>query len=235
MSSTMQTEQAAAASSIDAHDGSDHGHGGRGHGGAGHAAGPKMDDGHQQHPLGVYFTVWILLFVLSAGSYAVDYFDFHGFLRSSLIITFMLLKAGFIVAIFMHMRWERLALVVAILLPPLAVLVFMATMAFEGNYTNDSRATHFDSINKVENPHARVEGAPAHTESAPTAKVETPAPAESSPTKVETPAQAEAPAKVEAPAQAENAPAKAEAPAQVESAPPQAPTPPAQAEAPAHE
>ena len=32
---------------------------------------------------------------------------------------FMLLKAGFIVAIFMHMAWERLALKFAILVPPL--------------------------------------------------------------------------------------------------------------------
>ncbi len=100
---------------------------------------------HQQHPLKLYFAVWILLFVLSACSYAIDYFDFHGYLRWTLIITFMLLKAGLIVAIFMHMKWERLALVYAILMPPLAVLVFMAIMAFEGNYTNLSRFFFFAS------------------------------------------------------------------------------------------
>jgi cytochrome c oxidase subunit IV len=99
----------------------------------------------QQHPLKLYFTVWILLFVLSAGSYAVDYFNFHGYLRWTLIITFMLLKAGAIVAVFMHMAWERLALVYAILLPPLAVLVFTAIMAMEGNYTNFSRFLYFAS------------------------------------------------------------------------------------------
>ena len=32
----------------------------------------------------------------------------------------MMLKAGLIVAVFMHMAWERLALVYAILLPPVA-------------------------------------------------------------------------------------------------------------------
>ena len=36
-----------------------------------------------------------------------------------------LLKAGFIVAIFMHMAWERLALKLAILLPPLCLLVLI--------------------------------------------------------------------------------------------------------------
>ena len=73
----------------------------------------------QQHPLKIYLWIWFLLFVLSTFSYLVDYFHFHGMLRWSLIITFMLLKAGFIVAIFMHMAWERLALKFAILIPPL--------------------------------------------------------------------------------------------------------------------
>lgn len=106
-------------------------------------AGAVKQEAHQQHPLKVYFAVWILLFVLSAFSYMVDYFDIHGYLRWFLIIVFMMLKAGFIVAIFMHMAWERLALVFAILSPPLAVLVFMAMMAFEGDYTFFSRLIHF--------------------------------------------------------------------------------------------
>ena len=71
----------------------------------------------QQHPLTVYLWIWLLLFVLSTFSYLVDYFHLQGMLRWSLIIIFMLLKAGFIVAIFMHMAWERLALKFAILLP----------------------------------------------------------------------------------------------------------------------
>ena len=107
------------------------------------AASAVKHEEHQQHPLKVYFAVWILLFVLSAFSYMVDYFDIHGYLRWFLIILFMMLKAGFIVAIFMHMAWERLALVLAILSPPLAVLVFMAIMAFEGDYTFFSRLIHF--------------------------------------------------------------------------------------------
>ena len=56
-------------------------------------------------------------------------------LRWSLIIIFMLLKAGFIVAIFMHMKWERLALKFAILVPPLCLLVLIALMAIEGTHT----------------------------------------------------------------------------------------------------
>ena len=101
------------------------------------------DPGHQQHPIGLYLAVWMLLFVLSAFSYMVDYFHLHGMLRWSLIILFMLLKAGFIVAIFMHMAWERLALKLAILLPPLCLLVLVGFMAIEGDYTFLTRGAAF--------------------------------------------------------------------------------------------
>jgi cytochrome c oxidase subunit IV len=92
-------------------------------------------EGQQQHPVALYFKIWILLFVLSTCSYLVDYLDFQGYLRWTLIIIFMLLKAGFIVAIFMHMMWERMALMCAILLPPLALGVLIGMMAIEGNTT----------------------------------------------------------------------------------------------------
>jgi cytochrome c oxidase subunit IV len=95
----------------------------------------------QQHPIKLYLVVWGWLFVLSLFSYLVDYFHFQGYLRWSLILIFMMLKAGLIVAVFMHMAWERLALTYAILLPPLAVLVFVALMAAESNYTLFTRMT----------------------------------------------------------------------------------------------
>jgi cytochrome c oxidase subunit IV len=110
-------------------------------------------EGHQQHPLGIYIGVWILLFVLSAFSYAVDYFQLQGMLRWSLIIIFMLLKAGFIVSIFMHMAWERLALIYAILLPPLCLLVFIGLMASEADYTFLTRLVAFGQAAQIEMPH----------------------------------------------------------------------------------
>ena len=97
----------------------------------------------QQHPLGIYFKIWGLLFVLSAASYCVDYFGFHGYLRWFLILTFMLLKAGLIVAVFMHMLWERLAIVYAILVPPLVLMVLMGIGAIEGGYTFLTREIFF--------------------------------------------------------------------------------------------
>lgn len=100
-------------------------------------------DTHQEHPIKLYLVVWGWLFVLSACSYMVDYFHVQGALRWSLILIFMMLKAGLIVAIFMHMAWERLALVYAILVPPIAVLVFVWIMAIESEYTLWTRLTFF--------------------------------------------------------------------------------------------
>ncbi|HWX79940.1 MAG TPA: cytochrome C oxidase subunit IV family protein [Steroidobacteraceae bacterium] len=100
----------------------------------GHTAGKAHAEG-QQHPLKIYLLIWALLFVFSTFSYLVDYFNLHGMLRWTLIIVFMLAKAGFIVAIFMHMRWERLALKFAILIPPLALLILIGLMAIEGMHT----------------------------------------------------------------------------------------------------
>ena len=97
----------------------------------------------QQHPLNVYFWIWGLLFVLSFFSYMVDYLNFQGTTRWTLILLFMFLKAGFIVAIFMHMKWERLALKFAILLPPIAILVFITLMSIEGDYTFLTRIEFF--------------------------------------------------------------------------------------------
>lgn len=108
------------------------------------ASGTTHEKG-QQHPIKIYLVVWGWLFVLSTCSYLVDYFGLHGYLRWSLILLFMVLKAGLIVAVFMHMAWERLALAYAILLPPVLVLVFVAIMVFESDYTHLLRVIFFAS------------------------------------------------------------------------------------------
>ena len=97
----------------------------------------------QQHPIGVYFKVWGLLFVLSTFSYLVDFYHVESYLRWTLIITFMLMKAGLIVAVFMHMRWERLALMYAIVIPPALVMIFMLLMTSEADNTFLTRLVFF--------------------------------------------------------------------------------------------
>jgi len=110
------------------------------------AAGIAHADTHQEHPVKLYLVVWGWLFILSAGSYFVDYAGLQGYLRWTLILLFMILKAGLIVAVFMHMAWERLAMVYAILTPPVLVLVFVAMMVFESDYTLWMRDTFFGAL-----------------------------------------------------------------------------------------
>ncbi len=97
----------------------------------------------QQHPIGIYLKIWGLLFILSAASYMVDYLHVQGYLRWFLILVFMLLKAGLIVAVFMHMMWERLALMYAIMIPPLLLMVLLGIGALEADYTFFTRAVFF--------------------------------------------------------------------------------------------
>ncbi|MCZ6503332.1 MAG: cytochrome C oxidase subunit IV family protein [Gammaproteobacteria bacterium] len=99
----------------------------------------------QQHPIKIYLWIWFLLFVLSTLSYLVDVLGFQGLLRWSLILTFMFLKAGFIIAIFMHMAWERLALACAILGPPALLLVLIGMMVLEAEYIFSTRLLFFAS------------------------------------------------------------------------------------------
>lgn len=88
----------------------------------------------QQHPIRIYLIIWFWLFVLSALSYMVDIMQFQGLLRWTLILVFMMLKAGLIVAVFMHMKWERLAIRYVIIAPPVALLVLVALMVLESDY-----------------------------------------------------------------------------------------------------
>lgn len=106
-------------------------------------AGTDMHAEGQQHPIRVYLVVWGWLFVLSLASYLVDYAGLEGYLRWTLILFFMLLKAGLIIAYFMHMAWERLAFSYAIILPPAALLVFVWIMAMESDYTLLTRTIFF--------------------------------------------------------------------------------------------
>jgi len=107
----------------------------------------------QQHPLGVYFKIWGLLFVLSIFSYMVDYFHVQGMLRWTLILIFMVLKAGLIMAVFMHLMWERLALVYVVVVPPLLLLTLLAIGIFESDYTFVTRETYYAPEVEPAKPH----------------------------------------------------------------------------------
>jgi len=103
-----------------------------------------MSESAAEHPIGIYLKIWLLLFVLSTFSYLVDWFQLQGYLRWSLILLFMFLKAGYIIAIFMHVQWERLALKWLLFGPPIVILLLVGLMAVEADYTFLTRETFFD-------------------------------------------------------------------------------------------
>lgn len=112
-----------------------------------HEQAPQTVSGHgegQQHPISLYLKVWGYLFVLSTMSYLVDYFHVPGVLRWTLILLFMVLKAGLIISIFMHLAWERLSLIYAILVPPLCLIVLIAIMLMESHYMYWTHILFFD-------------------------------------------------------------------------------------------
>ena len=95
------------------------------------------------HKIGIYLWIWGLLFVLSFFSYMVDWYQFQGLLRWTLILIFMFLKAGLIMAFFMHLFWERYALVNVHLWPMTAIACFVGLMVAEGKYTVFTRLLYF--------------------------------------------------------------------------------------------
>ena len=95
------------------------------------------------HKIGIYLWIWGLLFVLSFFSYMVDWYQFQGMLRWSLILFFMFAKAGLIMAFFMHLFWERYALVDVLLWPMTAIACFIFLMAAEFQYTLFTRMFYF--------------------------------------------------------------------------------------------
>jgi cytochrome c oxidase subunit IV len=97
----------------------------------------------QTHKIGVYLWIWALLFVFSFFSYMVDYLNFEGLLRWTLILVFMVSKAALIVAVFMHLFWERYAIVNVLLWPMTLMLLFVGIMAAESEYTLFTRLLYF--------------------------------------------------------------------------------------------
>ena len=95
----------------------------------------KATEHEQHHPISVYLRVWGLLFFLSILSYLVDYFNVQEVAKRFLVATFGLMKAGLIVSYFMHMRFERLSLIFAIILPPLLLMTLLGILAAEGDNT----------------------------------------------------------------------------------------------------
>ncbi|NRB39467.1 MAG: cytochrome C oxidase subunit IV family protein [Pseudomonadales bacterium] len=94
-------------------------------------------------PISLYLKVWLALFILSTFSYMVDYLQLQGMLRWGLIISFMLLKASLIVSIFMHVFWERWALIGSLIAVPTLLISLIILMAIEADFIHLNRLLFF--------------------------------------------------------------------------------------------
>ena len=71
----------------------------------------KKEEQTSTQKIGIYLWIWLLLFVLSFFSYMVDWYQFQGMLRWSLILFFMFLKAGLITVSYTHLTLPTILLV----------------------------------------------------------------------------------------------------------------------------
>jgi cytochrome c oxidase subunit IV len=99
----------------------------------------------------IWKTFWILL-----GFTIVDivlYFVIPAsMMRNWTFIILGVVKAFFIVSIFMHMKFERKFLAWMIILPMSFVIYLITLMVIEGRYTDDSRNIHGNQV-KTEQHH----------------------------------------------------------------------------------
>lgn len=83
-------------------------------------------------PIRTYLTVWGWLFILSAIAYFVDIVHLTGWLKAVLLIILALMKAGLIMAFFMHLRFERLNLIYAIIAPFIFLVAMLVGLVPDG-------------------------------------------------------------------------------------------------------
>ena len=101
---------------------------------------------HHSH-MQIMTIVFVSLLCLTAITVFASYQDFGSAAINIIVaVTIATVKAGLVAVYFMHLKWERLSLIYTILLPPIAILVFIALMNIEANYVYLSRLLHFVNL-----------------------------------------------------------------------------------------
>jgi cytochrome c oxidase subunit 4 len=91
-----------------------------------HAATLDQDHGATT---GLFIKVWIGLVVITFGEVYLAYLHFPSFAMLLMLISLSVVKAGLIMAYFMHLRFERFSLVL-LLIPALLFCIGMMTVIF---------------------------------------------------------------------------------------------------------
>ena len=89
-----------------------------------------MTEQHDQHAIsyGTYVKTWFLLLILTAIALGIGYVNMNEKLKALLLVCTTLAKILVIASIFMHLRYERLNLILITLAPiVLAIIMFSFT------------------------------------------------------------------------------------------------------------
>jgi cytochrome c oxidase subunit 4 len=99
-----------------------------------------MAEHHDEHALNykIYFKTWLWLLVLTALALGIGYAPLNESIKALLLVGTTLLKILVIAAIFMHLRYERINLIL-ITFAPLILAVIMFAFTFPETLGN---ATH---------------------------------------------------------------------------------------------
>lgn len=89
----------------------------------GHAAGPAHEGGYR-----IYAVTWFWLLAITVLELGVVLLGVPKILLATTLIAMAILKAALIMAYFMHLRYEKLSLIYAIVVP----MFFLAIVLFSG-------------------------------------------------------------------------------------------------------
>ena len=90
------------------------------------------DTAHQSHSKKTYIKVWVWLLFITLAGFIISPLQLPGSVHTFLIIMVSLMKAGLIVAFFMHLKFERIGLIYSILLPLILLIALIAALLHEG-------------------------------------------------------------------------------------------------------
>jgi len=89
----------------------------------------SAEQAHQEASLKLFMVVWVSLLVLTGVEVFLAYQNLEVKLMLIILITLSIVKASLIISYFMHLRFERMSLVLT-LMPALVFVIVMMFMAF---------------------------------------------------------------------------------------------------------
>jgi caa(3)-type oxidase subunit IV len=95
------------------------------------------DDGQLHAPGSIFQRIWmpfIILFIVTALEFLVAFTMEKGLVKVGIFILMTIVKAFYIVAYFMHVKFEKLNLAMTIVIPFVFVVYLIALLIMEGGY-----------------------------------------------------------------------------------------------------